>query len=42
MFFDYKNTLLFEVENFYHIAATEVIGADERIIGIKAKLYSNC
>ena len=39
-FFDGNNTLLFEVGDTGHtLAATELIGADEQIIGVKAKLY---
>ena len=39
-FFDGNNTLLFEVGNYSTLAATELIGADEQIIGVKAKLYT--
>ena len=42
-FFDGNNTLLFEVGVYHTLAATELIGADEQIIGVKAKLltYNN-
>ena len=41
-FFDGNNTLLFEVgcTTGYNLTATELIGADEQIIGVKAKLWT--
>ena len=41
-FFDGNNTLLFEVGNTGHTMTAVLIGADEQIIGIKAKLYVHC